>query len=74
MIVADNTHWVGKVHCTAGLHFNLIEFAQRRNGWLLGRGGGQVVSVLDFYSDDPSSNPADVHSFFCKICVWKEQK
>ena len=25
----------------------------------LGRGGGQVVSVLAFYSDDPSSNPAE---------------
>ena len=25
----------------------------------LGRGGGQVVSVLAFNSDDPSSNPAD---------------
>ena len=24
-----------------------------------GRGGGLVVSVLTFYSDDPSSNPAD---------------
>ena len=35
----------------------------------MGRGGGQVVSVLAFYSDDPSSNPADVYSFFCKICV-----
>ena len=23
-----------------------------------GRSGGQVVSVLTFYSDDPSSNPA----------------
>ena len=23
------------------------------------RGGGQVVSVLAFYSDDPSSNPAE---------------
>ena len=32
----------------------------------LGRGGGQVVSVLAFYSDDPSSNPADACSFFCK--------
>ena len=40
----------------------------------LGRGGGQVVSVLNFYSDDPSSNPADVYSFFFKICVWKERK
>ena len=24
-----------------------------------GRGGGFVVRVLGFYSDDPSSNPAD---------------
>ena len=31
--------------------------------------GGQVVSVLAFYSDDPSSNPAEAYSFFCKICV-----
>ena len=23
----------------------------------MGRGGGQVVSMLSFYSDDPSSNP-----------------
>ena len=35
----------------------------------MGRGGGQVVSVLAFYSDDLSSNPADAYSFFCKICV-----
>ena len=33
-------------------------------GGYLGRGGGQVVSVLAFYSDDPSSNPADDYSFF----------
>ena len=39
-----------------------------------GRGGGQVVSVLAFYSDDLSSSPADAHSFFCKISVWKERK
>ena len=24
---------------------------------------GQVVSVLSFYSDDPSTNPADAYSF-----------
>ena len=34
-----------------------------------GRGGGQVVSVLAFYSDDPSSNPAEAYNFSCKICV-----
>ena len=28
-----------------------------------GRGGGQGVRVLAFYSDDPSSNPAEVYSF-----------
>ena len=39
-----------------------------------GHGGGQMVSVLGFYSDDPSFNPAEPYSFFCKICVWKEQK
>ena len=30
----------------------------------MSRGGGQVVSVIAFYSDDPSSNPADIYSFF----------
>ena len=41
----------------------------------LGQGGSsQVVSVLDFDSDDPSSNPADAYRFSCKICVWKDQK
>ena len=29
----------------------------------LGR-GDEVVRVLAFYSNDPSSNPADVYSFF----------
>ena len=32
----------------------------------LGRGGGHVVSVLVFYSDDPSSNPAEAYSFYTK--------
>ena len=35
-----------------------------------GRGGGQVVSVLAFYSDDPSSNPA---VNFCKIVIEKNE-
>ena len=39
-----------------------------------GRGGGQAVTVLAVNSDDPSLNPADVYSFFCKICAWKERK
>ena len=36
----------------------------------LGCGGGQVVSVLAFYSDDPSSNPA---VNFCKIVIEKNE-
>ena len=32
-------------------------------------GGGQVVSVYAFNSNDPSSNPADAYIFFCKIFV-----
>ena len=36
---------------------------------LLGRGGGQVVSVLAFYSDDPSSNPAEVYNFSVKLLL-----
>ena len=35
----------------------------------LGRGGGIVVSVLAFNSEDPSLNPAHANSFFSKICV-----
>ena len=34
-----------------------------------GRGGGQVVSVLAFYSDDPSSNPAEVYIFSVKLLL-----
>ena len=35
----------------------------------LGRDGGQVDSVLAFYSDDPSSDPADADFPPLKICV-----
>ena len=38
------------------------------------RGGGQVVSMLAFYSENPSSNPADAYSFFCKILCLKRTK
>ena len=37
---------------------------------MVGRRGGQVVSVVAFYSDDPSSNPAEDINF-CKIVVEK---
>ena len=37
-----------------------------------GRGdGGQVVSVLAFYTNDPSSNPSEAHSFSVKFMFEK---
>ena len=50
-------------------HFWRFTFSACKNIFLQGRGGGQVVSVLAFYSNDLFSNPADAHSFFCKISV-----
>ena len=41
---------------------------------LVGRGGGQVVSVLAFYSNDPSSNRSEAYRFLCKFFVWKARK
>ena len=41
--------------------------------WIKGRGGGQVVSVLAFYSDYQSSNPAEAYIFFCKIVFEKNE-
>ena len=32
-------------------------------------GGCQVVSVLAFYFDDPSSNPAEAHCFYVILCL-----
>ena len=36
---------------------------------MLGSGGGQVVSVLAFYSDHPSSNPTEAYNFSVKLCL-----
>ena len=35
----------------------------------LGSGGGQVVSVFAFHSDDPSSNPAEIYNFSVKLLL-----
>ena len=32
-----------------------------------------MVSVLAFYSNDPSLIPAEVYNFFCKIVVEKNE-
>ena len=34
-------------------------------------GGGQVVSVLAFYSEDPSSNPPDAYRFSVQFVFEK---
>ena len=39
----------------------------------MSRGGGQVVSVIAFYSDDPSSNPADITVFSVKFAFEKNK-
>ena len=39
-----------------------------------GGGGGLVVSMLAFYSDDLSSNPAEAYSYFCNKVVRKDRK
>ena len=33
------------------------------------RGGGLVVTVLAFYSNNPSSNLAECYNFSCKCCL-----
>ena len=39
----------------------------------LGRGGGQVVSVVVIYSDDLSLNPAESYSFSVKFVFGKNE-
>ena len=53
--------------------FLLNEFFQGHNNiFTMGRGGGQVVIVLAFYSNDPSSIP--LKSSFILYIIWKERK
>ena len=40
----------------------------------MGRGGGQMVRLLSFYSDGPSSNPADVYSSYSVILFQNNKK
>ena len=46
-----------------------IENSDFINSLALGCGGGLVVSVLAFYSDDPSSIPAEVYNFSVKLLL-----
>ena len=47
--------------------------SERNKKMKTGCGGGQVVSVLAFYSDDPSSNRAGIYNFSVKIVVEKNE-
>ena len=40
----------------------------------IGRGGGRVVSVLAYYSDDPSSNPATLTVYYVNLFEKTESK
>ena len=40
----------------------------------LDSGGGLVVSVIALYSDNPSSNPAEIYVFFCKMLENNENQ
>ena len=54
------------------MDFWVVEHVVTKNG--LGRGGGgQVVSVLAFYSDDLSSNLAEGNHFYCVKIAHKER-
>ena len=35
----------------------------------MGSGGGKMVSMLAVYSDNPSSNPIEVYSFYSVKCL-----
>ena len=41
--------------------------------YAFGRGGGQVVSMLTFCPDDPSSITADAHIFSVKFVIEKNE-
>ena len=53
------------------LRYGLYDLLNNRDKHLgsKGRGGGQVVSVLALYSDDPSSYPAEVYNFSVKLLL-----
>ena len=48
-------------------------FLHRSQGTTLGTILAVMVSVLDYYSDDPSSNSAEVCNFYLNILLQKNQ-
>ena len=60
------SHWAGRWYW-------LSSDLTSKTNWRVGRGVGQVVSMLAFYSNDLSSNPAEVYNFFCTIDIEKNE-
>ena len=60
------SHWAGRWYW-------LSSDLTSKTNWRVGRGVGQVVSLLAFYSNDLSSNPAEVYNFFCTIDIEKNE-
>ena len=54
-------------HFNLILKFNFLFNYLLVSGTKLGRGGGQDVSVLTFFSKNPSLNSAEGYSFFCQF-------
>ena len=59
--------------CLSLVRFPLAKSFFCQNHKVVHRCGGQVVSVLAFYSVDPSSNPAYAYSFFLKFVIEKNE-
>ena len=70
---------VGQFSFKAYLHCRINKKCAKK-GFLNGNsgvdadgGGGQVVSMLAFYSKEPSSYHAEVYNFYCVKIASKEQ-
>ena len=66
----------GRCHRPSWVQIPLIKSCNcaKRRKQLLGRGGGTVVSVDAFYSDDPSSICAKIWNIYSNFFTWKERK
>ena len=51
-------------YCINAMYDLLWEIIKENGPCMRRGGGGQMVSMLAFYFDDPSSNPAEIYSLF----------
>ena len=65
-IICWNSDLISKAMATS----TVLGYLWRTKTWdidMMGRGGGLVVSVLAFYSDNPTFNPAEAYILVCTI-------